>query len=206
MLNPRFSSPALHVDSFWCARWKLNLIQWVGSKVHTDLLLQSWFRDSNLISWCFCILEAVKWGPLTKISPSVFLLPQNPCLCHLSTYHSLMQTSCHPALFRSWLTLKCPDLQSQWRNRSLLVKNVEGEGRGGRECRGRKTSNCLLLGTDKIKSKNMERILLYLMSSRHTDETSLDIIKCVIWKDMKYRISLSAPYCSGQPIVSVASF
>lgn len=110
MLNPRFSSPALHVDSFWCARWKLNLIQWVGSKVHTDLLLQSWFRDSNLISWCFCILEAVKWGPLTKISPSVFLLPQNPCLRHFSTYHSLMQTSCHPALFRSWLTLKCPDL------------------------------------------------------------------------------------------------
>lgn len=111
-------------------RRKLNTIQWVGSKVHVNLLLQSWLRDSSLSSWCFSILEAVKWGPLTKISPSVFLLPHNPCLCHLSTYHSLMQTSCHPALFRSWLTLKCPDFQSYWRNRSLqsrMWKRRRGE-------------------------------------------------------------------------------
>lgn len=180
------------------------MIQWFGTKVRTDLLLQSWLRDSNLSSWCFCILEVVKWGPLTKISHSVFLLPPNPCLCHLSTYHSLMQTSCHPTLFRSWLTLKCPGLHSQWRNRSFLVKSVEVEqGAGGAE---REVLNYVLLGTGKIKNENMGRIVLHLVSSVLTDEISLDIIKYAVWTEVKCRIDLAVSYCSGQLRVPVARF
>jgi len=54
-------------------------------------------------------------------------------------------------------------------------------GRGGeRGNRERKTLYCLLLGTDKINSKNVERIVLHLMSSICTDETSLHTVTYAI--------------------------
>lgn len=125
-------------------------------------------------------------------------------LVHIPLFNANLMSSCS---FQVLINSKMPRFTEPVEKQIPSSQECRrGGGEGGEKCRERKTSNCLLLGTDKIKSKNMERIVLYLMSCVRTDEISLDIIKYVIWKDMKYRIRLSVSYCSGQPMVSVASF
>lgn len=86
LLRTRWASPA---------GWKQ-----VGRRVWYPLWPQSSTWGARL-SLCWSERQGRREvRPLTYILHSVFLLPHNPCLCHLFAYRQLMETSCSPALAR----------------------------------------------------------------------------------------------------------